>query len=182
MLGLYYPPFRADDDVELLDLAVTGIRAYVEDLSEFSGDTLSAGWRTCRRDHRTERWPTIGAIREACLAAQPAPAPRASVQRQDRKSLDKYPFPVLANDFLLTPRGQWGLRNGCGLAAWERVAETGRDLTRDEMKQVHDSVQRNHAALSGEVVGLRASLARFWEARMKREAALAEQYLGQDAA
>ena len=69
MLTLYYPPFRASTDEELLEQATVGIRAYVEDLAEFRRGTLADAWRTVRRQHKTERWPTIHAIRDACLTA-----------------------------------------------------------------------------------------------------------------
>jgi hypothetical protein len=65
MLTLFYPPFRAADDIEMLELSVTGIRAYAEDLAGFPADDLRRGWREVRRTHKPERWPTINAILEA---------------------------------------------------------------------------------------------------------------------
>lgn len=59
MLVLYYPPFRAADDIELLDMSVIGARAYVEDLEGFEPDAIAEGWRRCRRLHKVERWPTL---------------------------------------------------------------------------------------------------------------------------
>lgn len=67
MLLLYYPPFRADSDPELLEQSAVALRAYVEDLGEFDRETLASAWRSVRRGHKTERWPTIEAIRSACL-------------------------------------------------------------------------------------------------------------------
>lgn len=66
---LYYPPFRASTDDELLEQAVIGAKAYIEDLAEFSIEALCDGWKQVRRRHKLERWPTIQAIREACADA-----------------------------------------------------------------------------------------------------------------
>lgn len=201
MLSLYYPPFRADDDVELLDLAVTGIRAYIEDLSEFPASVLEVGWRACRRDHRTERWPTIGAIREACLAQRPATAP-PSVRRQDRKSVERWPFAPQAYEALETAQGQWCLRHSCGLAYWERIAEGAvrkdergnriqiqppqpRDTPLDprEVREIHDAVQRNRESVASGAGGPFASrFAAIWHKRETRESHLAAQYLNSSAA
>jgi hypothetical protein len=74
MLVLYYPPFRADDDVELADQAVMALRAYVEDLSEFVKPVLVDAWREIRRVHKTERWPTIQVLRHACKENVAGPA------------------------------------------------------------------------------------------------------------
>jgi hypothetical protein len=65
MLTLFYPPFRAADDVEMLELSVKGIRAYAEDLAGVPEAQLRKAWREVRRTHRVERWPTINAILEA---------------------------------------------------------------------------------------------------------------------
>jgi hypothetical protein len=66
MLTLFYPPFRAADDVEMLELSVKGIRAYAEDLADHPEHVLRKAWREVRRVHKTERWPTINVILEAC--------------------------------------------------------------------------------------------------------------------
>jgi len=66
---LYWPPFRATDEVELTYLAEVGLRAYIADLCDFPSDVLRDGWAAARRAHRVERWPTIGAIRDHCLAS-----------------------------------------------------------------------------------------------------------------
>lgn len=65
MLTLFYPPFRADNDDELLDQTVVALRAYTEDLAGFSEEQLRRAWRGVRRTHKTERWPTIHAILDA---------------------------------------------------------------------------------------------------------------------
>lgn len=66
MLTLFYPPFRAADDVEMLELSVKGIRAYAEDLADQPEHILRRAWREVRRVHKVERWPTIQVILEAC--------------------------------------------------------------------------------------------------------------------
>lgn len=68
MLILYYPPFRAEDEVELEYQTAVGLEDYLADLAEFDADTLAAGWQDARRAHAVERWPTIRAIRDACLS------------------------------------------------------------------------------------------------------------------
>jgi hypothetical protein len=65
MLTLFYPPFRAADEVEMLELATKGIRAYAEDLAGHPAEIIRSAWRTVRREHKTERWPTINAILSA---------------------------------------------------------------------------------------------------------------------
>jgi len=80
MMLLFYPPFRADSDEELLELSIIGARAYVEDLSEFPPDVLSKGWREVRRQHKVERWPTIEMIRSCCLGDN---APKVSTGRSE---------------------------------------------------------------------------------------------------
>jgi len=65
MLVLFYPPFRAADEVEMLELSAKGVRAYAEDLSGYTEDQLRKAWRQVRREHKVERWPTINAILDA---------------------------------------------------------------------------------------------------------------------
>lgn len=68
MLTIHYPPFRADDDDEFLEMTVIGIRAYAEELCGFSHETLKRAWRCVIKEHKTERWPVLGTILEACEA------------------------------------------------------------------------------------------------------------------
>lgn len=81
MLVLFYPPFRAEDEIELLQQVTMLLRAYVEDLCEFSPEVLREGWKGVRRAHRVERWPTIQSMRDACLAV--AAGPSRPVRRID---------------------------------------------------------------------------------------------------
>lgn len=72
MVLLYYPPFRANDDDEMMELATIALRAYVEDLVQYPEPTLRRAWREVRRAHKVERWPTIQTILEACSEGRPA--------------------------------------------------------------------------------------------------------------
>lgn len=68
MLTLFYPPFRADDEGEMLAMSIVGIKAYAEDLADYREDQLSKAWKQVRREHKVERWPTINAILDAIKA------------------------------------------------------------------------------------------------------------------
>lgn len=188
---LYYPPFRAVDAADMLATASSALKAYVDDLRDFDDTTLARAWRDLRRSHTRETWPTIGTIREACGRAVPMAKGHKSNQLPER-----FPFAAQANDALETPQGQWCLRNGCGLAYWERIAE-GRTVTdrhgnrvqldppavralpdRDEVRAIYDAVQRNHERVATGIGGPGvASFAAIWDARIKRENQLAEQWL-----
>jgi len=85
MLVMYYPPFRAENDVEISDQSLLWLRACVEDLLEFPRHILDDAWRHVRRSHKVERWPTMQVIRDACIALSsppPAPHPRQSTQSE----------------------------------------------------------------------------------------------------
>lgn len=113
MVILYWPPFRASDEVELTYLAEVGLRAYVADLREFPSDVLRNGWAAARRAHRVERWPTIGAIRDQCYTtANPARSSNVAQLRGPEWNLWKvrmngFPF---RNDWW--PVDLWGARPG----------------------------------------------------------------------
>lgn len=77
---LFYPPFRAADDVEMLELSAKGVRAYAEDLAGFTMEQLRSAWREVRRNHKTERWPTINAILDA-IGASKKPSGRPGARR-----------------------------------------------------------------------------------------------------
>ena len=89
MLTLFYPPFRASDDVEMLAMSVTAIRAYAEDLAGYPEAQLRRAWREVRRNHKTERWPTINAILEAIgsdragVSISPSRYREATAEEQD---------------------------------------------------------------------------------------------------
>ncbi len=84
---MYYPPFRAEDETELLRLAIVGMRPYVEDLAEFKPDIIETAWRNVRRGHKVERWPTLQSIREECLRL----TDRGSSERGHRSSAPASP-------------------------------------------------------------------------------------------
>lgn len=71
MLLLYRSQHRAGNDLDQKDQTVLALRAYVEDLMDFDWDILKEGWREARRAHKTGFWPTINAIRGACLTVKP---------------------------------------------------------------------------------------------------------------
>ena len=70
MLLLYFPPFRATTDEELLGQVVVALGAYLEDLAGHPEEALRDAWRATRRAHKTERWPTIQAILANLPASQ----------------------------------------------------------------------------------------------------------------
>lgn len=152
MLVLYYPPFRAKGEEELTDLAVTGIKAYAEDLCEFENETLAEGWRQARRAHKVERWPTISDIRDRCLALAErkhiatAPKPPAA-ERIDRQPLEKFPHRKVADDWMRTDQGQWALTHGCGPECWDFVAEHGEAPGRDRIADLHREAQARRQRL-----------------------------------
>lgn len=91
MVTLWWPPYRALDEAELLATATLGLRAYVEDLAEYSDDALRAGWRDVRRSHRTQGWPTIATIRAAVeLHSKPAEVMGPQREAMFRKHLAAY--------------------------------------------------------------------------------------------
>lgn len=92
----------------------------------------------------------------------------------------RWRWPRQADQYMATPQGQWALRHGCGLALWEHVAEFGTYPSRNEIQRQYEGVERNRARFEGELVGVIATLATMWKARMKREAELAEQFLVAD--
>lgn len=81
MLTLFYPPFRAETEEEMLDQSIVGIRPYVEDLVDLDEGALRSAWRTVRRTHKTERWPTISAILHAANAERSTIAYKAGSYR-----------------------------------------------------------------------------------------------------
>ena len=62
MLTLYYPPFRAEDDDELLRQTQIALQRYVTELCVLDHAALDARWSAALRVHRVERWPVIAAI------------------------------------------------------------------------------------------------------------------------
>lgn len=85
MLLLYYPPYRAQDEDELLSTTVLAISAYVEDLAAIDPDVLAEAWREVRSRHKTQGWPTLGTILDACGRPQKSDYVRGLEQRQDGK-------------------------------------------------------------------------------------------------
>ncbi len=198
MLILYFPPHRAETDVELADQCELALKAYLDDLAEFSHPVLKNAWRETRRRHRTAGWPPLGMIRDACLAQTLAPMKAAAaVQRYDHKSVERWPFALQAYDALATAQGQWCLRHSCGLAYWERIAEgeTQRDergnrrqvdpprprqhpLDPREVREIADTVERNRERAAAGFIGPAAeALTAMWQKREVKEQSLASQFL-----
>lgn len=175
MTSLYYPPFRAADEAELLVTSSTALRAYVEDLIEFSDDVIAKAWKEVRRAHKVERWPTIGAIREACLARVPRGSSPGAV-RADHQAVDKFPHKDAANAFLRTAQGQWAIRHRCALGAWQHVAEFKEPPSRDQLQRIHDQTRRNEEIAATLKGALAATLRDAWAAREEREDRLAAEF------
>lgn len=78
MVTLYYPPYTAADDGEMLRSAVIGLQAYLDDLGHATPEQFQYAYRMVRRSHKTLRWP----LPEAFLKHLPPPpdivAPRGS--------------------------------------------------------------------------------------------------------
>ena len=95
MLVLYYPPFRAADDAELLGMTVTAITAYVEELSRFDEDRITRAWADVRSRHKTQGWPVLGVIVDACCV-QDAPHRHslrpAMIHRDPPKAREDYSY------------------------------------------------------------------------------------------
>ncbi len=66
MMVLYYPPYLAADDAELLAMVITGAEAYVDGLGRFDEDTIATAWAHVRNRHKTRGWPVPGLIVDAC--------------------------------------------------------------------------------------------------------------------
>ena len=66
MMVLYYPPYLAADDAELLAMVITGTEAYVDGLGRFDEDAIATAWAHVRNRHKTRGWPVPGLIVDAC--------------------------------------------------------------------------------------------------------------------
>lgn len=96
MLLLYYPPFIAETEEELEEQVLSALEDYIEDLIEFDADVLAKGWRDVRRSHKVQRWPTSGAMRDACLLYA------GSRAKQDpRRWMDRLRQGGISNDFII---------------------------------------------------------------------------------
>lgn len=93
MLTLYYPPFRADTDEELLEQTMVALRRYIQELSVFDRDTLAKAWGEVVSRHTVERWPTIGAIAAECRVRDPQ-ARTSGYMPGEMRGFDASKFPV----------------------------------------------------------------------------------------
>jgi len=71
MMTLYYPPFRADSEEELLEQTMVALRRYIGVLSNYDRETLERGWARVVEAHKVERWPVIGVIDAECHTLDP---------------------------------------------------------------------------------------------------------------
>lgn len=95
MLTLFYPPFRADTDEELLEQAVVALRRYVLELRPFDRDTIERAWGEVVSNHKVERWPTIGVIAAECRYHDPQKR-TAPLLPGERQGYDRQAFPPRA--------------------------------------------------------------------------------------
>lgn len=189
MVILYYPPHRAPDDAELEYECNVALRDYLEDLAEFPAEILRGGWREARRTHKTQAWPTIAAIRNACLALAPRAQhahtlgsdPRCMADNRMQKAEMAAPqHTVMADSWMQTQDGQRMLENGNGYDGWLHVARLGRPPHGPEIDRMMAARER---ALTGLATLDEAHpLRRFYLARDKSEARLAERFLRRGAA
>ena len=149
MMILYYPPFRAASDDELLEQAVIGARAYVDDLAEFSSDALAVGWRSVRRAHKLERWPTINTIRDACGSV--APARRIDPYREKRQQEidEQRRVEALADQWTRNAVGDRAAREGWLLALVEFIKSKGREPSDGEIERARANVMQRRKDAEG---------------------------------
>lgn len=96
MLTLFYPPFRAETDDELMEQSLVALRRYVAVLSQYDRQTLEKGWTRVIENHKTERWPVIGVIDAECRGLDPQRRTAGSVQPGELKGRDYGMFPTKA--------------------------------------------------------------------------------------
>lgn len=96
MLTLYYPPFRAESEEELLDQTLVALRRYVIELGCYDRDTIDRAWGEVVSRHKTERWPTVGEIAEECRARDPQARTASATLPGERKGYDPKRFPPKA--------------------------------------------------------------------------------------
>lgn len=176
MLLLYFPPFRAANPDELLEQSIVGIRAYVHDLAEFDVEALSKGWAAVRRAHKTERWPTINAIRHECHGYAPARS-RKAIRVSDEES-ERLAKESLAEDFMTSEHGLQAARECWALALKEWVQGKGREPTATDLDAIkraadskHDLAATGFEHVNGQAITeptLRASLRRVYIAMQQR--------------
>lgn len=154
MLVLYFPPFRAADEGELMDQARIALRAYLEDLAEFDEPELRAAWRTVRRAHKRRDWPTIDEIRDACLLLVAAPPPRQSTIAEAPSAVvygrdgakpppEKFPYAAQADRFMSTVPAQRALSEGWGAEVWDHVAQFGQEPWPEDLDRLRtDGLRR----------------------------------------
>ncbi|MDH5453657.1 MAG: hypothetical protein OEX14_09920 [Paracoccaceae bacterium] len=186
MLTLFYPPFRADTDEELLEQTLVALRRYVVELSSLQSDALQQRWSDCLRAHKTERWPVIAAIMET--DATPGAGYVAGMQKRETEA---DAVGALLHNVLY--RGDLGQRAAEGGWAYElklfleRNARVPNQSEIDHMRHGFDRAAATMAdmerrAEAGEEISGMASLRAVFKHMPIREARLAEQILKRAAA
>lgn len=189
MLILHYPPFRAADDEELERQAHVALLNYLDGLAEFAEPILKAAWRAVLRDHRRRDWPTLGEIRDACLALAPR-RPQHGFARQapttafarDREAVwqPRFPHRIMADQHMVTPDAQGALLEGWAIGLWDFVATHGRGPDGDELVRIAgDTTRRRALFLSVAPESSAYSAAR---TALSREDALRRRFLREHAA
>lgn len=185
MLLLYYPPFRATDEAELLALTVIGLDAYVEELSRFDEDTLAKAWREVRARHRTQGWPVIGVIVDACnQGGRKSPYQSGMDKREsEREASDALLNDILYNGTLGYEAAQQGWCYELKIFLTRNLRTPNQTETEhlrtayDRCKIVIADMERREAA-GEELIGMK-SLRGIFEHMPIREANLAETILKQ---
>lgn len=143
MIILWYPPAGADNPDDLDAWAAIAIQNYIQDLIEFDPPTLANGWTKIRRTHTGKAWPTIAAIRAACVDAQksnaPATTPATRFTNQTR-------WDAMAADCLKHQFGQKSIKEGWGWDLFCYVRDRGFWPKGAEIDRLKDA--RNRAAIA----------------------------------
>jgi hypothetical protein len=95
-----------------------------------------------------------------------------------RQELTRWPNIAEADAFMATDYGQWSIRNGCALAAWEHVAEFRTYPSDRELNRMVAVTQRNQASFDAcnRKSPYMGALARFWDDRMERQRKLEQRF------
>ena len=144
MTLLFYPPFRADSQNELLDQCIVGLTDYIEALKGFSNLAIEEGWGQVRNNHRTPRWPIIGDLVAACRSYQtpraiPAAVVVARLGQSEPRSVRHQGFAEASFDGLKALARQQKVDDGT-LFRWLR--DTGRQPEAEDWVEMAESSAR----------------------------------------
>lgn len=188
MLTLFYPPFRAEDEDELLHQTLLSLRRYVLELSAFDRDTLELAWGRVVADHKPERWPTINAIMEAARGKHEPPSPYKDAK--DARQAARERVKALVDSVLFGYLGAQAAREGWCFDLKIFLETNKREPTDAEIRAMQGAYRKSsevmadfekRAADGEEILGLK-SLRGIFAHMPVREKALAEQILERAAA